>query len=87
MRAPSPRSGAIERYEQSVVVEQSVPGPGSADVKAHCTSKWFWRTPPENVNTPLPFSAMVSPASLCSDGEKGMSPKEPSVKAFEMRQL
>src|SRR5437879_641881 len=89
MRAPSPRSGAIERYEHvTLVVEQSVPPPvGSAEVKAHCVSKWFCRMPPENVTTPTPFFAIDSPASFASDGENGMSPNEPEVYAFEIRQL
>ena len=43
--------------------------------------------PPENVNTPSPFFAIVSPASLTSDGENGISPNEPEVYAFEIRQL
>src|SRR5882672_7257154 len=89
MRAPSPRSGAIERYEHvGLMDEQSVPGPvGSADVKAHCASKWFCRVPPENVSRPLPFCAVVSPASFASDGENGMSANDPDVYAFEIRQL
>src|SRR6267143_5720796 len=43
--------------------------------------------PPEKVKTPLPFFAIVSPASFTSDGENGMSPNDPEVYAFEIRQL
>lgn len=43
--------------------------------------------PPENVNTLSLFFAIDSPASFTSDGENGMSPNEPEVYAFEIRQL
>jgi len=79
--APSPLvQEPIERYEHVTPVgEQSVPPPlGSAEVKAHCASKWFCRMPPENVNTPSPISSPSIPLPHSrATARTAISPNEP----------